>query len=93
MKTVVLNEEEIKQLIADAVSETLDKKLPSVIRKANRPEWLSPTEIEKEYKITRRSQQHLREKKRFQYRKVGKRILIHRDEIEKYLESIRINAK
>ena len=86
-------QEELRRTVSNAFEETIEKKMPAIIRKASLKEWLTPSDIEREFKISRRSQQHLRDVKKLDYRKVGKRILVHRDEVERYLESVKIQAK
>ncbi len=91
MRTVVLTEEELKEIISGAVQEVIEKQMPIAIKKARAKEWLSPADVSREYGITRRSLQHLRDKKRIEFRKIGKRILFNRTEIENYLEEIKIS--
>lgn len=93
MKIITLSEDELIKLLNDTVTKAMRDNLPEVIRDANKPEWLNPSEVEREYKITRRSQQYLRDTRRLAFRKVGKRVLVHRDEIEKYLNETRINGE
>ena len=86
MKVVTLSQEELQELVSKSVEKAIDQKLPDVLRKANRKAWLLPTDIEREFSISRRSQAYLRDTLRLKYRKVGAKILVHRDEIENYLE-------
>ena len=92
MKTIVVTPDELQELVSQTVSRTMRESLPEVLRTANKPAWLNPTDIEKEFGITRRTQQYLRDTERLAFRKVGKRILVHREELRHYLDSVRIGG-
>ena len=92
MKIITLSEDELKKLLNDTVTKAMRENLPEVLRDANKPAWLNPTDIEKEFGITRRTQQYLRDTERLAFRKVGKRILVHREELRHYLDSVRIGG-
>ncbi len=86
MKIATLSAEELQELVSRSVEKAIDQKLPDVIRRANKAAWMNPADIEREFGISRRSQAYLRDTLRLPFRKVGKKILVHRNEIEAYLE-------
>jgi excisionase family DNA binding protein len=85
-------QKELKTLISESVREVFRREIPSLLRQASQKKLLTPTDIENEFKISRRSLQHLRETRRIPFTKIGKRILIDRTDIERYIERSKING-
>ncbi|MEX1014161.1 MAG: helix-turn-helix domain-containing protein [Candidatus Paceibacterota bacterium] len=85
--------EEIFKVVKEAVEELMEKKLPSLLRKAQRKPWINTNELMELTGWSRRTIQYLRDKKRIPFSQEGKRILYPTDGIEEYLRSNQISPK
>ena len=84
--------DDLKELIRDAVKETVNESLPGAIRKATRKKWLTTDEVMEILQCSRRHVQHLRDSGRLPYRQNGRVIRYDIDEVEAYLNRGKVNA-
>jgi len=92
-KMIVLSLDEAEKFFTAVVERAIDKKLPEAFRRAQVPEYLLPAQVEREFNISRRSLQYMRDTKKVRYRKIGKRIFFHRDDILEYIRNQTVNER
>lgn len=86
-----------RKALDEAVSQALDKhledKLVSLIRKANRKEWLTTNDVMNITGWSKRTIQNLRDNNRIKFHQEGHRILYRYDDLDEYLESIGVEPR
>ena len=85
MKLYIPNEKEQEKLLENVVTRVLDEKLPTIIRKATRKQWLNNKEAAKYLGRTTRHLQNLRDTRQISFSQNGKTIRYHIDDLEAYL--------
>src|SRR5699024_8728301 len=85
MQAFIQTEEQLKEAVAEAVAEILDKKLPSIIRKSKRSEYLTTKELRELTGWSYRSQKHLRDTNQIPFSQHGRKIVYPTEGIEKFL--------
>lgn len=93
MNAFIPTKEEMEATVKRAVVELFEKELPSIIRKANRKDWINTNELMELTGWSRRTIQYLRDEKRIPFSQEGKRILYPTNGIEEYLRSNQINPR
>ncbi|SMO56859.1 helix-turn-helix domain-containing protein [Fodinibius sediminis] len=93
MQAYVSTKEELQEAVAEAVAEIIDEKLPSIIRKANRSEWLTTKELRELTGWSYRSQKHLRDTKQIPFSQHGRKIVYPTEGIEEFLRNNEIQPK
>ena len=74
MKLYIPTEKEQERLLENVVTRVLDEKLPSIIRKATRKQWLNNKEAAKYLGRTTRHLQNLRDTRKINFSQNGKTI-------------------
>ena len=92
MHAYIPTKDDLKELIRDAVKETINESLPGAIRKATRKKWLNTSEVMEILNCSRRHAQHLRDSGRLPYRQHGRSIRYDIDEVEAYLNRGKVNS-
>ena len=93
MEVFIPNREALNDAISKALEKQLEDKLVSIIRKANRKEWLNSKEVMKLTGWSKRTIQNIRDQNRIEFYQEGHRILYKYDDVEAYLESIGIEPR
>lgn len=93
MQAYISTEEELREAVSEAVADILDKKLPSIIRKSQRSEWLTTKELRELTGWSYRSQKHLRDTNQLTYCQHGRKIVYPTKSIEKFLRDHKIQPK
>lgn len=93
MQAYVSTKEELQKAVAEAVAEIIDEKLPSIIRKANRSEWLTTKELKSLTGWSYRSQKHLRDTNQIPFSQHGRKIVYPTEGIEEFLRKNEIQPK
>jgi excisionase family DNA binding protein len=91
--TYITTQEELKTLVEQAVVNAISDRVPEIIRKASRKEWLTTKDAMELLDCSRRHLFHLRNTNQISFHQNGRKILFHIDEIEKYLEENRVNRR
>ena len=78
-------DKEQERLLENVVTRILDEKLPAIIRKATRKQWLNNKEASKYLGRTTRHLQNLRDTRQINFSQNGKTIRYHIDDLEAYL--------
>ena len=93
MHTYISSKDELENIVKDAVRQLFETKLPTLIRKAKRKDWLNTDEVMELTGWSRRTLQYLRDKRRIPFSQEGRRILYKTDDIEAYLLNNKIQAR
>jgi excisionase family DNA binding protein len=92
MKVIVTTQEELKEIINDAVERTFKELMPKAIRMAKEKEWLTTDEVMKRLSCSRRHIQYLRDNRRITFHQEGRTIRYHIDDINDFMKNNRIDA-
>lgn len=92
MNTFIPTKEDLKEIIRDAVQETVDKSLPGAIRKATRKKWLTTDEVMELLQCSRRHVQYLRDSDQLPYSKNGRVIRYDIDDVEEFLNDHKVEG-
>mgnify|MGYP000563181426 CR=1 FL=1 len=93
MQAYISTKEELQEAVEEAVAEIIDKKLPSIIRKANRSEWLTTKELQALTGWSYRSQKHLRDTNQIPFSQHGRKIVYPTEGIEEFLRENEIRPQ
>ena len=93
MQLYIPTEEEQVKLLEKVVTRILDERLPAIIRKATRKQWLTNKEASTFLSCTIRHLQNLRDTKQLQFSQNGKTIRYHIDDLEAYLNRGMVKAR
>ena len=93
MRTVVLQENELQELIEGAVERSMAKYIPGAIRQATKKQFLTVDELSELTGWSRRTIQYLRDSRQIPFYQDGRRVLFKTQEIEEYLESRKVRAR
>ena len=93
MQIYIPTEEEQVKLLEKVVARILDERLPAIIRKATRKQWLTNKEASIFLSCTIRHLQNLRDTKQLQFSQNGKTIRYHIDDLEAYLNRGMVKAR
>lgn len=91
--TYISTQDELKAIVEQAVAEAMAERVPDIIRKATRKEWLTTKEAKEMLDCSRRHLYHLRDTKQIKYHQHGRKILFHIDEIERFLEENEVKRR
>lgn len=91
--TIVVTPDELKSIVEQAVSKAVDERLPDIVRKATRQEWITQEKAQEILNCSRRHLYHLRDTNQISFHKHGRKILFHIDEIERFLEENEVKRK
>lgn len=90
MQAFISTKEELQEAVNQAVETILIQKLPSLIRRSTRKNWLTTEDLIELTGWSRRTIQYLRDQRRIPFSQEGRRILYPTDGIEEYLRSNQI---
>lgn len=93
MHAYIPTKEDMKQLIREVVSETVDQKLPGAIRKATRKKWLTTDDVMEVLQCSRRHVQHLRDSELLPYSQTGRTIRYDIEDVEDFLNEHKVTAR
>ncbi|NGP87573.1 helix-turn-helix domain-containing protein [Fodinibius halophilus] len=93
MQAYIQTEEQLKEAVAEAVAEILDEKLPTIIRKSKRSEYLTTKELNELTGWSYRTQKKLRDKRLIPFSQHGRKIVYPTEGIEEFLRDNEIQSK
>lgn len=93
MEVFIPDRNALDEAISQALDKHLENKLISLIRKANRKEWLNTSEVMQITGWSKRTIQYLRDQNRIKFHQEGHRILYRYDDLDEYLESIGVEPR
>ncbi len=85
--------DDLEKIVDKAVKKAVNDSLPSAIRKATRPKWITTAKVTEILQCSTRHVQHLRDSGRLPYRQNRKSIRYDIDEVEAYLNRGRVNTQ
>lgn len=88
----VPTKEEFRSIIKQTVDDVLARRIPQIMRQANRKEYLTTAEVEELTGMTSRTQKYHRDAGNLAYSQEGRRILYRTEDIEKFIDERRINV-
>jgi hypothetical protein len=91
MNTFLPTREEYKDLVKEAISESLDQQLPILIRKATRKQYINTAEAMDLLSCSRKHLYYLRKIEALPYIKEGGMIYYNIDDIDAFMEDNRIS--
>lgn len=93
MEVFIPDRNALDEAVSQALDKHLENKLISLIRKANRKEWLNTSEVMQITGWSKRTIQNLRDQNRIKFHQEGHRILYRYDDLDEYLESIGVEPR
>lgn len=85
-------EEKFRKIISDTVDSILEQRIPEIIRKANRKEYLTTAEFKELTGCSHRVQQYLRDEGKIPYSQEGRKIFYKTTDVEGFMAERRVNA-
>ena len=87
------SEEKFREILSETVDTLLEQRIPEIIRKANRKEYLTTAEFKELTGCSHRVQQYLRDEGKIPYSQEGRKIFYKTTDVEQFMEERRVNAK
>ena len=92
LKVVVLTEDQLTQLITDTVDQVLVKRIPEIMRRANRKEYLTTSELKELTGMSYRMQKYHRDERNISYSQDGRKVFYKTIDVEQFMEERKIPA-
>lgn len=86
-------EAKFKEILNDTVDTILENRIPQIIRKANRKEYITTSEFKDLTGCSYRSQHYLRSEGKIPYSQEGRKIFYRTEDVESFMNSRRIETK
>ncbi|SHE58827.1 DNA binding domain-containing protein, excisionase family [Fodinibius roseus] len=90
-KAYITSKEELEQTVKESVASLFEQQLPKILRKAQRKEWLTVSELAELTGWSKRTIYYLKSQDRIPYSQENHRILFPTDGIEDYLHENMVN--
>lgn len=90
---IVVTKAEFREFVEETVGALLERRIPKIIRRANRKEYLTTAEFKELCGISYRKQHYLRQEKKISFSQEGRSILYRTEDVEKFMEERRIEAQ
>lgn len=92
-KAILINSEtELQQSLQEAMLAVFQKHLPTIIRRTHLKAILSSADLLDFYSLSYKKQQYLRDTGKLSYYKEGKKVLYKAEDVEAYLDTIRVTS-
>lgn len=85
--------EEFRKILNDTVDTLLTRRIPEIIRRANRKEYITTAEFKELTGCSSRVQQYIRNEKKIPFSQEGRKIFYKTSDVEKFMEERRVNAR
>lgn len=85
--------EEFKEVLSETVESLLERRIPKIIRRANRKEYLTTAEFKELTGCSHRVQHYLRSEKKIPYSQEGRKIFYRTEDVEQFMEERRISSQ
>ena len=92
-KVFIPTREEFKEILSETVGSILDKRIPKIIRRANRKEYITTAEFKELTGCSHRKQHYLRSEKKIPFSQEGRKIFYRTEDVEKFMEERRIESR
>jgi|GEM_PF-1293665 len=90
---IIVTKAEFREYLEETVGSLLDRRIPKIIRRANRKEYLSTAEFKELTGCSFRKQHYLRTEKKISYSQEGRKIFYRTEDVEEFMEERRIEAQ
>ena len=88
----ILPENKIRQIFAEELEAILTRRIPAIVRQANRKEYLTTTEVEELTGMSARMQKYHRDAGNLPYSQEGRKIIYKTSDLERFIEERRIEV-
>jgi excisionase family DNA binding protein len=93
METYISSKTELNETVQNAVEKAVTNRLPEIIRRATRKEYLTIKETCELLNVSRRHLQYLRDSSQLNYVKSGRKIYFRTEDLEQFFDENYINQK
>ena len=93
LNVIVLTESQIKAIITDILENVLEQRIPEIVRRANRKEILSTSDLKDLTGMSYRVQKYHRDTGNLSYSQDGRKIFYRTVDVEKFMAERRIEAQ
>jgi len=90
---IVAERSELQTVVADVVRSVVLQDAPAALREAMKSKWMHRDDVKKNYGVTDRQLQYMRDNRKITYSQRGRRIWYLRASIEEYFEEGRVDAR
>ena len=87
MNVYIPNKIELESIIRDAVKETLEQALPTLVKESTTKQYLTREEVKELTGFNDRRLQYLRDTDKIKYSQDGRKILYLRESLSEYIDS------
>ena len=85
--------EEFSEILENTVDRLLARRIPEIIRRANRKEYLTTTEFKELTGCSHRVQQYLRDEGKISFSQEGRKIFYKTEDVEQFMADRQVKAK
>ena len=86
----ILPENKIRQIFAEELEAILTRRIPAIVRQANRKEYLTTSEVEELTGLSSRLQAYHRNAGNLAWSQEGRKIIYKTEDVERFIEDRRI---
>lgn len=85
-------EDKFREILNETVDRLLARRIPEIIRKANRKEYITTAEFKELTGCSHRVQQYLRDENKIPYSQEGRKIFYKTEDVESFMAERRVKA-
>jgi MerR family transcriptional regulator, repressor of the yfmOP operon len=89
----IATEDQFRKFLSETVDSILQRRIPEIMRKANRKEYITTKEFRELTGCSYRVQQYLRNTGKIAFSQQGRKIFYKTLDVEKFMEERRVPAK
>lgn len=86
-------ESKFREILNETVDDVLARRIPQIMRQANRKEYMTTAEVEDLTGMSSSTQKYHRDAGNLPWSQEGRRILYRTEDVEEFIEDRRINMK
>lgn len=92
-KVFIPTRQEFREILSETVDKILARRIPEIIRQANRKEYLTTAEFKELTGCSNRVQQYLRDEGKIPFSQEGRKIFYRTVDVEAFMQERRIEAR
>lgn len=89
---IILPESKFRQILNEELDTILESRIPEIIRRSNRKEYITTAEFKELTGCSHRMQQYYREEGIIPYSQEGRKIFYKTTDVEKFMKDRRVNV-
>lgn len=89
---LVAESDTLRDVVADVIREEMVDSVPDAIKEVEKGKWENGKDVKKEFGVTNRQLQYLRNENEITYTQRGRQIWYLRESLEEYFEGGRVDA-